>query len=232
VTTEPELSGDEAWLLAREEGGDAAPPSAETGQAYEALAREIEALPAIRAPAGWRDKMLAALDAEAPVAPSPAAPTPITARSRRRWWLVAVPLAAAAAALLYWNLHRRGGAEIALHVEVRAGDSVRRAGDAPAVGDHIVARVVLDEPGELRIYRNDVALMARCPGHRACGAPRKVDGGEELSVDLPMTARGEYRALVIAGVRDLPLTGSLDGDARAARERGARVAAGRAIGAR
>jgi hypothetical protein len=227
---------DEAWLLARESaeaGAEVAAPSDETRRVYDALAAELAQLPAPRAPAGWRARMLAALDE--PVAVEPPAPAPAPAAKatpRRRWWLVAAPLAAAAAALLVWRASAERPHELALHVEVRKGDVVRRAGEAPAVGDIFVARVLLPGAGELRVYRNGTHMVARCPGHTACLPVRRVGDRDEHAIELPMPSKGEYRALVIDGAIGLDLTGSLDGDARDAKARGAQVRVGDSIRAR
>jgi hypothetical protein len=228
VTTD-DRKADEAWLLARESADDGtavAAPSDETRRVYDALAAELAQLPAVPAPAGWRDRMLAALD-EPVAAPAPA-PRP---RPTHRWALIAAPLAMAAAVLLIWRLSADRPQQIAIDVEVRAGDVVRRAGEAPAVGDLFVARVLLPGAGELRVYRNDRAMVARCPQHPACRT-RKVGDRDELSVELPMTSKGDYRAIVIEGAIGLGLSGSLDGDVGDAKKRGAHVHIGKPISAR
>jgi hypothetical protein len=226
VTTDDDKA-DEAWLLAREsaeDGAAVAAPSDETRRVYDALAAELAQLPAAPAPAGWRDRMLAALDEPA------AAPAP-RPRPTRHWSLIAAPLAAAAAVLLIWRLSADRPQQIAIEVEVRAGDVVRRAGEAPAVGDFFVARALLPGAGELRVYRNDRAMVARCPQHPACRT-RKVGDRDELSVELPMTSKGDYRAIVIEGAIGLGLSGSLDGDVGDAKKRGAHVHIGKSISAR
>jgi hypothetical protein len=229
VTTD-DRKADEAWLLARESADDGtavAAPSDETRRVYDALAAELAQLPAVPAPAGWRDRMLAALD-EPVAAPAPA-PRP---RPTRRWALIAAPLAMAAAVLLIWRLSADRPQQIAIDVEVRAGDVVRRAGEAPTVGDLFVARVLLPGAGELRVYRNGAHMAARCPGHPACLPVRRVGDRDEHAIELPMTSKGDYLAIVIDGAIGLDLTGSLDGDVRAAKERGARVVIGKSISAR
>lgn len=226
--TTDDRKADEAWLLAREsaeDGTTVAAPSDETRRVYDALAAELAQLPAVPAPAGWRDRMLAALDEPA------AAPAP-RPRPTRRWALIAAPLALAAAVLLIWRLSADQPQQIAVDVEVRAGDVVRRAGEAPAVGDLLVARVLLPGAGELRVYRNGSHLVARCPGHKACLPVRRVGDRDEHAIELPMTSKGEYRAVVIDGAIGLGLTGSLDGDVRDATERGAQVHLGKPISAR
>jgi hypothetical protein len=226
--TPDDRKADEAWLLAREtaeDGAAVAAPSEETRRVYEALAAELAQLPAVPAPAGWRDRMLAALDEPVP-APAP------RPRPTRRWSLIAAPLAMAAAVLLIWRLSADRPQQIAIEVEVRAGDVVRRSGETPAVGDLFVARVLLPGAGELRVYRNDSQLFARCPGHKACLPVRRVGDRDEHAIEIPMTSKGDYRAIVIDGAIGLGLTGTLDGDVRDAKERGARVFIGKSISAR
>jgi hypothetical protein len=226
--TADDHKADEAWLLARESAEDGtavAAPSDETRRVYDALAAELAQLPAVPAPAGWRDRMLAALD-EPVAAPAP------RPRPARRWALIAAPLAAAAAVLLIWRLSADRPQQIAIDVEVRAGDVVRRAGEAPAVGDLFIARVLLPGAGELRVYRNGTHMVARCPGHKACLPVRRVGDRDEHAIELPMTSKGEYRAVVIDGAIGLDLTSTLDGDVRDATERGARVHVGKPISVR
>jgi hypothetical protein len=238
---------DAEWLLEREEGRAGAAPSPEAARVYAALTDELEQLPVLRAPAGWRERFVASLDEPAPVgrlaeasvdgavvadgaAAEPPAPTVAAAVSRRWWRYAAVPLALAAGIALYVRGRSGEPAGGAIDVEVRAGDTVRRSGETPAVGDTLHVHVQLVGPGELRIYRNDSAVLARCPGHPACES--QPDGDGSLSVAIPMEAAGRYRAAVIIGSDQVPVTGSLDGDVAAARARGARVTLGSTISAR
>src|SRR5262249_2234052 len=73
------------------------------------------------------------------------------------------------------------------------------------------------EGAELRIYRNAMGMVHRCPGSAGCTA---AEGGGALA--LRVQTAGEYRALVFS--RAEPGDGlSLLGDLEAARRRGDRV---------
>ena len=50
------------------------------------------------------------------------------------------------------------------------------------------------EGKELRVYRNALGVVHRCPG--AAGCSQSERGG---TLDLPLAAAGEYRALVFSG---------------------------------
>lgn len=147
-------------------------------------------------------------------------------RSRRRWWLwIAAPLAAAAAALLALSLRGSGhgpgdGPALAF--------AVRRPGQAEAMrSEHARPGDVLDvniRTGgaahvELRIYREDQALIVRCTDRPPCARD-----GDEVTATIPLDERGRYQIVFLYGEQPLPAPGArFDEDLARARAAGATV---------
>lgn len=145
------------------------------------LAALIAALPPRRAPDGWRDRVLASIDAG--VQPSPTetptpTPTPAAApapgkRAHVPAWLYPA-LAAAAAVLIFVGLRGpkpRGAEPLAMQVTPASSEAMR--GDIEAVvGDEITLPA---PPGaeELRVYLGD-QLLLRCPGDDRCPTGLRV----------------------------------------------------------
>jgi hypothetical protein len=143
-------------------------------------------LPTHRAPAGWRDRVFAALDAGTPsreIRPQP---------TRRVWWLAGGGLLAAGACLLLYlripsSKEARGA--VAIEVKRTAPDAERyRQTDPVRPGDTIVIRAHAAEA--LRVYRNRMQI-ARCPGHAGC-----TRNNDELTLALPVTAHGTVVAII------------------------------------
>jgi len=179
------------------------------------IASAMRQLPPVALPDGWADGV------RARIAPAPASWS-------WRWAGMAGGLAVAAAVLL---LARCTGSDArmasndlpSIEQEVRASAPERRAGSA-VVGDTLVVRASAP-PGqtrELRVYvgswGNGARLVARCPGSDGCVA----DGGR-LELTTPLGAPGVYRSLFFLGAAAVPVTESLDGDARAAEAAGVTV---------
>ena len=222
-----EDAGDIAWLLARERGEPLPALTPERAAAYDKLREELASLPELSPPAGWQERVLAAIDAPkaAPVVDEVAA-----RRARRRSPLVyAVPIAAAAAAALVWWATRPKGPPPQLAeldpIEVRHGDVVRST--EPAVGDTLVIKARLVH-GELRVYRGSRVLIARCPGFHACKTSR-AEGVTTYTVDVPLDAPGEYRAIVLAGKAIPDPMGRMDADLELATRAGVVVKTGAPI---
>ncbi len=176
--------------------------------AFERLAGALRDLPALEPPRGWEARVLARVEAaDAARAPSAA-------------WRWAAPLAIAAAVAAFFLLRRpKGDEQLAVRQEVVVGETARRA-DTAVVGDRLRARAGgAGTHRELRVYRDEREVVARCPGDERC----RDEGGETV-LELDLDAPGRYRSVVLAGPRPIPSpTGSLDDDARAASEAGARV---------
>jgi hypothetical protein len=121
---------DYRWLVARERGDDISHVMASERAPYEELGALLAS--GLAPSAGWKQRVLDAIDAEeraaapppppppTPVEPEPAAAVPATAaaqvvpigsRWRRRIWIVAGPLAAAAALVLFVVPRIGGGGE-------------------------------------------------------------------------------------------------------------------------
>ena len=135
-------------------------------------------------------------------------------RQRRIHRLGAVLLAAAAAAgggLLARNRSAPDGP--------RVGVATRLLGTTRADGSAALPATwhVNFEGAELRIYRNALGVLHRCPGSAACSGE-----GRRGTLELPVVAAGEYRAVVFAAAS--PGDGrTLEGDVTAARQRGEAV---------
>ncbi len=207
------LDEDERWLRAREEGRSLPALEPERAASYERLTRLLRERELIRAPASARRELILALDAAA------------SDQRRRVWpWLAASALAAAAA-LAIWLLVPEGTADVFV-VEVRAPDGRFRAAsaiDSPAIGDRLIVDVWHADLGEVRIYRDDRDLIARCPGHPGCAGD-----GTRWTLTLRLDAPGIYRAIRINGPVATP-TGSFDGDIAALKGVGAILTIGGVI---
>lgn len=196
---------DVAWLEARERGAATLPPiEAARAAAYGELQGLIAALPDEAAPAGWEVDVMAAL---ATASPAPRAPV----RGRRRWVRGAAGVAAVAGvAALVIVLQPPVAPDAVPAMTIVRGQGGRGDGTAgAAIGD--VLRVdVAAGAGELRIYRDDREVVARCPGQAGC-----TQAAGHLTVELPLTAPGRYRAVYLQPAPRAPLrepTGTLDGD--------------------
>jgi hypothetical protein len=158
------------------------------------LETTIARLPRYTAPAGWRDRVLAAIDAGAQRAPTIPVQPPHRNRSR---WLGAGALMVAAAAAIYLTAGRAPAPrplvverEPSIVAEPRAGNVARRGERAVGLGGSVVIRV--RDARAVRAYQGG-ALVARCPGDAGCTST--VD---ELSLELRVTSHGELRAIAYA----------------------------------
>jgi hypothetical protein len=153
-------------------------------------------------PDGWDERLLARL---------------VTDRRRRPRWIVpaaavAVVAAAAVAALLLWP--DPGPPSVALAARIEEGAGGRRAA-VPRPGDRVAidARTGRWRHAELRLYRNDRELAARC-----ADAPPCRRDGDRLSATFALDAVGRYRVLLVVGNDRAPEPSGagLDADATAA----------------
>jgi hypothetical protein len=175
---------------------------------YRRVAEMIEGAGATRPmPDGWDVRLLARLDAD---------------RRRRPRWIAPAAMAgvaamAAAAALLLRRPEPAPappGQAVALAVRVEAGAGSQRASSMPRPGDRLAvdARAGRWRHAELRLYRSDRELVARCSD-----APPCQRDGDRLSAMFPLGAAGRYRVLLIAGDAPAPAPAGagLDADAAA-----------------
>jgi hypothetical protein len=207
-------------LLARElpldEHFAACPDCLAARAAHERLRARIAALgEEDEPPVGWQARVRERIDQR---------------RERRRrgwqWWLVpaAVGVAASLAALLL--IRPPGPQPPSLRVEIQAGATVRRGGEAQP-GDllRLTAATGGARHAELRVYRNDTELVLRCSTGRPCSRR-----GEELRAAVPLDVIGRYQPILILSKNPLPSPESdLEKDTSAALATGADVRLGSEI---
>jgi hypothetical protein len=175
----------------------------------------------------------------------PAEPQRATRPQRDRWPLLAMTSLAMVAAALLWLVLRGSStsapAPESTPVPVIASadldepkmEIVRghaRAGEAAvaAVGDTFTATLVMPagRTGELRLYRDDREVVARCPGTPGCTSrvepevaatsaiPEPADGAaaRRLSLRFPLLAPGSYRLVYLEGAALGEPSGDFDRD--------------------
>lgn len=217
---------DHVWLLARERGEDVAHVPAATRASYHQLERLIAALPTPAPPAGWKERVLGALDA-------PAAPIALPAPRRNRRWVGAVASLAVAVIVVLVVYPRAADHRLVVPIaitaasgpvvtsEIRRGGGPRRSGDAEtSVGDTLVLRADADRPIELRVYGDADEPLARCPGPQGCTIARDGTHGHYV-LELTLRSPGVVRAMLFAGDAIPTAFRDLDADVAAAHDRGA-----------
>lgn len=136
------------------------------------LAALIAELPPRRAPDGWRDRVLASIDAGKQPTPTET-PAPEPAPRKRAHvpvWLYPT-LAAAAAVALYVGIQRPKPVDVAplaMKVTPASSEPMRGDNDEAVVNDSIEIPAPR-EAAELRVYLDD-KLLFRCPGDERCTA--------------------------------------------------------------
>ena len=194
---------DHEWLLARERGEDVSHVPEDTRTAYQQLEQLLTALPEPVPSAGWKDRVLAALDSPGP--PGLAAPprhgTP--ARSRRMW-PIAGGTAAATALTLMCLLPDRGtdgrlAESIATSsvVMVLRGEQPHR-GENVSIGDVLVVVVKANRPVELRVYGDTGEPLARCADSEGCALERDAPQ-HGFRFELVLRSPGDVRTVLFAG---------------------------------
>lgn len=153
-------------------------------------------------PAGWEDAIRARI----------VAAEKLRGKGRRRLRLAAIGFGiAAAAAIALWAARPRPRENaLALQVTVvRGAEPVR--GATPHPGDRLVVHVALGPraPGrmELRVYRGEAELVARCSSEPPCRL-----GADSLDAEIVLPSPGSFRALLLSGAAPPPPAG-LDRDA-------------------
>lgn len=188
--TEP-LDDDERWLQAREEGSPLPPLSRERVAAYETLIEMVRSRARITPPPSARDELRAALDRDELAA----------RRQARRRWAAYAATAVAAAAVVLIVMWRRPAPDEFMVVRIESADGLRRGSSGSgAAGDHYTAsvgdRLIVDARNadlkELRVYRDDRNLVARCPGDPGCAG-----GGPHWKLTMRFDTPGTYRAIRI-----------------------------------
>lgn len=175
----------------------------------------------IEPPPGWQAGVWAAIEERK------------SARRRLRGWWFLVPAAAAAillvalAAVLLLRTPAPPSARLALAVELEAGSGPVRRGTEAHPGDRLHLRASTGEAvhAELRVYRNDRALVLRCSTEPPC---RRRQGTLEATFLLPSI--GSYQPLLVTSGQTLPEAGAgLDADVATAIETGAQATMGTEI---
>lgn len=186
---------------------------------YEQLGTEIAALGAEdEPPMGWQARVWERLDQR-------------RERRRPRWlgwsgWLVPAGVAAAASLAALFLIHPPEPRPPSLRVEVQAGTTVRRGGEAQP-GDllQLTAATGGSRQAELRVYRNDTELVLRCSTDRPCSRR-----GDKVRATVLLDAVGRYQPLLMRSESPLPPPVSdLEKDTSAALAAGADVRLGSEI---
>jgi hypothetical protein len=195
------------WLLAREHDPTATAPTSETAADYAQIEDLLVSLPSGPSDGAWQAALLRAAASR---------------RARPRWrsrvpgWAMGAAVAVSAAAIAVWILFPRGSQlEVAIH-RTRA----TRGGPAEAaVGDQLVVTARPRKAGDLRVYRSDGSLLARCPNGTGCRAGSHGEQTIEITLDAP----ARYEVILVDDVSDALPDGAMDVYVDAANAANARV---------
>ncbi|HWO18789.1 MAG TPA: hypothetical protein VNO30_08430 [Kofleriaceae bacterium] len=229
-----------AWLLARENDPGAPAPSPELARAHAELGDLLGDLPIGAPDQSWQAEVLRQATAAAEASPQPQPQSKSQAQSqpppqsksqaqsqpppppRRRIyrWAIAGSLAAAAAAVAMVILipGSRPRAD-ELEISIRHGDPARGDAQAAAVGDQLIIRARPHGPGELRVYRADGALLARCPGGPGCLTSANGEYALEVRLDAPV----QHHVILVVGAVGDRSGQTMDAHLEAARAANARI---------
>jgi hypothetical protein len=184
------------WLLARDRDPKAPAPSSKIASDYAEMEELLRDLPSGVPHQSWHDDVLQA-----------ASSLPRT----RPWWRRTAPrltmgasLVAAAAIVVLVLVPRPPAAE--LEVTVRRPGAMRGSKEA-VVGDHLVVTARPGRNGDLRVFRSDGTLLARCPAGPSCESV--TDGVYILDVVLDAPLR--YHVILVSGT-SAPMSGTVTMD--------------------
>jgi hypothetical protein len=197
------------WLLARDNDPGVPPPSPAIASDYADLENLLRNLPPGSSDERWQDEVLR-------IASSSAAPRHPWWRRAGAKWTAGGGLVAVAAAILLVLLPRT---RPELEVAIRHGGEARGDSGDVVVGDHLIVTVQPCEVCDLRIFRSDGSVVARCPNGPACRA--EVTG--EYFVDVSLDAPVQYQVVLVVGVTGLLSDGRMDAYIDAARAAHARI---------
>jgi hypothetical protein len=189
------------WLLAREHDPDAPPPSLEVAADYDELEDLLGNLPSSAPDEGWKDEVFRAIAAAQRSPPMPPPPTtwPWWRTPASRWVLTDAMAMTMAVLLLLQRAPM-------LDITIRHLSASRGAPGEVAVGDHLVVTARPRQAGDLRIYRSDGSLVARCPHGPACTTG--YDGALTLEVTLDVTAK--YHVILLDGLGEALPDGTMN----------------------
>jgi hypothetical protein len=194
------------WLLARERDPSAPAPSPQLAAEHEELQGLLATLPEAPRDDSWRDAILKQVRASLPKSP-PAPP----AWWRRRWlqWSMGGGLAAVAAAAVALLLLQAQPSAPELEFAFRDGPNVREAvrGQEQAnVGQQLIVTARPRGIAELRVFRSNGEMIARCPGGPAC----TVAPPGELKIEVSIDGPGRYHVILVSGLRQLLPAGNMN----------------------
>lgn len=212
-----EEGAEAAWLLARDSDPSTPAPSQELARDHAELEDLLGNLPAGASDESWHDEVLKLATSSA--APSSAAPSPPPRRRRAYRWAIAGALVAAAAVAAVVLIPRPRPRAVELEVAIRHVDPARGDSTEAVVGDHVVIRARPRGTGDLRVYRADGVLVARCPDGPGC-----ITAHGEHAIDVRLDAPVQYHVILVDG-----LTGDLPGQTMDAYLDAARAANARIV---
>jgi hypothetical protein len=181
---------------------------------YERLRGEIAtAGDEIEPPPGWQAELWAAIEQR---------------KSARRhlpgWWILVPAAAAVLLAVVLLRPSPPPSSLLALKIEVETGTGTVRRGTEAHPGDRLHLRASTGEApyAELRVYRNERALVFRCSTEPPCQRGRGT-----LEAVLLLPAIGSYQSLLVTTDQSLPEAGvGLDADVATALDAGAQATLG------
>ena len=194
------------WLLARTTDTNAPAPSSEIANDYTDLEDLLDNMPLGPPDDSWHAEVLRIART--------ASPSPVWRRRAVRW-AAGVGFAAAAAVALFLFLRPPAEVEIA----IRHGEATRRDSAGVVVGDHLVVTARLSGSGDLRVFRADGTLVARCPDGPGCGPPTHGEYAIEVNLDAPI----RYQVILVDGMPGAPLDRAMSAYLDAAHAANARV---------
>lgn len=206
------------WLLARELDPAARAPSAKIANEYAELEDLLGNLPEAPLDDSWQDAVSRIGASSAPSV------RPWWWRAPARWAAGGAFVAASAAAA--WLLIPPAPAE--LEVAIRPVDPTRgdpersnpeRGEKVAAIGDLLIVTARPHESADLRVYRSEGTLLARCPGGRGCIA--SPAGG--YTIEVTLDAPGQYQVILVVGAIQATPGDTMDAYLEAARAANARI---------
>lgn len=213
------------WLLAREVDPTAPAPSPKIASDYAEIEELLANLSSIPSDSRWQAEVLSAGVAQS-----------------RSWWRktawrwiaggVVLATAAVAVVLASHPYPAVSEPEVAtsalppdtseLAVAIRQGERARSPRDEVAVGDRLVVTARPRGTGDLRVYRADGVLVAKCPRGPGCRLPVRDD---EQTIEITFDAPVKYLVILVVDAGVMLPESSKDAYLEAARAAGARIIA-------
>jgi len=199
-----------AWLLARENDPSAPAPSSKIANDYAEIEALLGNLPAGPAGESWHEEVLRT------AASSASPPQPWRRRAIARWTTGGALLAAAAVAVL---LLRPRPHTDELEIAILHASATRSDSQEVVVGDRLVVRARPHGTSDLRVFRSGGTLVARCPDGPGCSASAQGEHILEITLDAPV----RYQVILVVGMINAPLGGTMNAYLDAARAVHARI---------